>query len=248
MTKTNILRIFILTGAIIVILTLLSGCSLLNSGLSGISSDISKDKQQTNPSVTATDSVSEGAVTETTEPVPANFYFDETIPENIKDSISTELKKDFENFHRAAARETADILIEILPAEPDSSNPKNLLMYVPVVSFWSFFEESSSRDFIGYWNGSIGTLKDITGKEFEPELIIRNSDLEVIQKALGKCKIKQIKIARNEEELTPLLESNINSFSIIPFNEISPKLKPVSLEGVDAVSYTHLTLPTTPYV
>ncbi len=91
MTKTNILRIFILTGAIIVILTLLSGCSLLNSGLSGISSDISKDKQQTDPSVAATDSISEGTVTETTEPVPANFYFDETIPENIKDSISTEL-------------------------------------------------------------------------------------------------------------------------------------------------------------
>jgi len=233
MTKTNILRIFLLTVAFIVILALLSGCCLLNSGLSGISSDISKGQQQTGSSVTATDSVSESTVTETTEPVPANFYFDEIIPEYIKDSISFELKKDFENYHRAATRETADILIEILPAEPDSSNPKNSLFFVPVVSFWSFFEESSSRDFIGYWNGSIGTLKDITGKEFEPELIIRSSDLEVIQKALGKCKIKQIKIAGNEEELTPLLENNINSFSIIPFNEINPKLKPVNLDGFD---------------
>ena len=84
MTKTNILRIFLSTMAFIVILALLSGCCLLNSGLSGISSDISKDKQQTDPSVTAADSVSESTVTETTEPVPANFYFDETIPENIK--------------------------------------------------------------------------------------------------------------------------------------------------------------------
>jgi len=232
MTKTNILKIFLLTVAFIVILALLSGCCLLNSGLLGIKSGISKDQQQTNPSVTATDSVSESTVTETTEPVPANFYFDEIIPGYIKDSISFELKKDFENFHRAATRETADILIEILPAESDSSNYKNSLMYVPVVSFWSFFEESSSKDFIGYWNGSMGTLKDITGKEFEPELIIRSSDLEVIEKALGKCKVKQIEIAGNEEELTPLLENNINSFSIIPFNEINPKLKPVNLDGV----------------
>src|SRR4030042_6321166 len=79
----------------------------------------------------------------------------------------------------------------------------------------------------------MGTLKNRTGKEFEPELIIRSSDLEVIEKALGKCKIKQIKIARNEKELTPLLENNINSFSIIPFNEINPKLKPVNLDGLD---------------
>ncbi len=106
-------------------------------------------------------------------------------------------------------------------------------MYVPVVSFWSFFEESSSKDFIGYWNGSMGTLKDITGKEFEPELIIRSSDLEIIEKALGKCKVKQIKITGNEEGLTSLLENNINSFSIIPFNEINPKLKPVNLDGFD---------------
>ncbi|MBE3036963.1 MAG: CapA family protein [Candidatus Atribacteria bacterium] len=219
--------------AFIVILALLSGCCLLNSGLLGINSDISKDQQQTDPSVAANDSVSESTITETTEPVPANFYFDEIIPENIKDSISFELKKDFENFHRAATRETADISIEIVPAEPDSSNYKNSLMYVPVVSFWSFFEESSSKDFIGYWNGSMGTLKDITGKEFEPELIIRSSDLEVIEKALGKCKVKQIKIAGNEEELTPLLENNINCFSIIPFNEINPKLKPVNLDGFD---------------
>ncbi len=233
MTKINIVKIFFPAVAFIVILALLSGCCLLNSGLLGINSDISKDQQQTDPSVTATDSVSESTVTETTEPVPANFYFDEIIPENIKDSISFELKKDFENFHRAATRETADISIEIVPAESDSSNYKNSLMYVPVVSFWSFFEESSSKDFIGYWNGSIGTLKDITGKEFEPELIIRSSDLEVIEKALGKCKVKQIKIAGNEEELTPLLENNINSFSIIPFNEINPKLKPVNLDGFD---------------
>lgn len=233
MTKTNILKIFLLTVAFIVILALLSGCCLLNSGLLGINSDISKDQQQTDPSATATDSVIKSTVTETTEPVPANFYFDEIIPENIKDSISFELKKDFENFHRAATRETADILIEITPAEPESSSSKNLLVYVPVVSFWSFFEESSSRDFIGYWNSSMGTLKDITGKEFEPELIIRSSDLEVIEKALGKCKVKQIKIAGNEEELTPLLENNINSFSIIPFNEINPKLKPVNLDGFD---------------
>jgi poly-gamma-glutamate synthesis protein (capsule biosynthesis protein) len=232
MTKTNILKIFLPAVAFIVILALLSGCCLLNSGLLGINSDISKDQQQTVPSVTGTDSVSESTVTETTEPVPANFYFDEIIPENIKDSISFELKKDFENFHRAATRETADISIEIVPAESDSSNYKNSLMYVPVVSFWSFFEESSSKDFIGYWNGSMGTLKDITGKEFEPELIIRSSDLEVIKKALGKCKVKQIKIAGNEEELTPLLENNINSFSIIPFNEINPKLKPVNLDGI----------------
>ena len=233
MTKTNILKIFLLTVAFIVILAFLSGCCLLNSGFLGINSDISKDQQQTDTSVTATDSVIESTATETTEPVPVNFYFDETIPENIKDSISFELKKDFENFHRAATRETADILIEILPEEPGSSNYKNSQIYVPVVSFWSFFEESSSRDFIGYWNGSMGTLKDIAGKEFEPELIIRSSDLEVIEKALGKCKVKQTKIARNEEEITPLLESNINSFSIIPFNEISPKLKPVNLDGFD---------------
>ena len=233
MTKTNILKIFLPAVVFIVILTLLSGCSLLNLGLSGTSSGISKDKKQADLSVTASDSVSKSTVTETTEPVPANFYFDETIPENIKESISIELKKDFENFHRAAARETADILIEILPAEPDSSNPKNSLIYVPVVSFWSFFEESSYRDFIGYWNGSIGTLKDITGKEFEPELIIRSSDLEVVQKVLDKCKIKQIKIIGSQEELAPLLENNINSFSIIHFNEINPKLKPLSLDGLD---------------
>ncbi|MBU4450635.1 MAG: hypothetical protein KKE35_05020, partial [Actinobacteria bacterium] len=115
MTKTNILKIFLLAVAFIVILTLLSGCSLLNSGLLGINSDISKDQQQTDPSATATDSVIKSTVTETTEPVPANFYFDEIIPEYIKDSISIELKKDFENFHRAATRETADILIEIVP-------------------------------------------------------------------------------------------------------------------------------------
>jgi len=233
MTKTNILKIFLPAVAFIVILALLSGCCLLNSGLLGINSDISKDQQQTDPSVTATYSITGSTVTETTEPVPANFYFDEIIPENIKDTISVELKKDFENFHSAATRETADILIEILPAESESSGSKNLLVYVPVVSFWSFFEESSYKDFIGYWNGSIGTLKDITGKEFEPGLIIRSAELEIIEKALGKCKVKQIKIASSQEELAPLLENNINSFSIIPFNEINPELKPVNLDGFD---------------
>jgi poly-gamma-glutamate capsule biosynthesis protein CapA/YwtB (metallophosphatase superfamily) len=233
MTKINILKIFLPAAAFVVILVLLSGCCLLNSGLLGINSGKNKDLQQTNPTVTVTDSASQSTVTETTEPVPVNFYFDEIIPENIKDAISFEFKKDFDNFHRAAIRETTDILIEILPTEPGSSSNENSLMYVPVVSFWSFFEESSSRDFIGYWNGSMGTLKDITGKEFEPELIIRSADLKVIEKAFGKCKVKQIKIVRDEEELTPLLENNTNSFSIIPFNEINPKLKPVSLDGVD---------------
>jgi len=233
MTKTKILKIFLPAAAFIVILALLCGCCLLSSGSSGINSGINKDRQQTDQSVTETGSVSESTITETTEPLPVNFYLDEIIPENIKDSISVELKKDFKNFHRAATRRTADILIEILLAEPDSSNYKNLLMYVPVVSFWSFFEESSFKDFVGYWNGSMETLKDITGKEFEPELIIRSSDLEVIEKVLGKCKVKQIKVAGSQEELTPLLENNINSFSIIPFNEINPELKPVSLDGFD---------------
>jgi hypothetical protein len=49
MTKTNILKIFLPAVAFIVILALLPGCFLLNSGLSGISSDISKDQQQTDP-------------------------------------------------------------------------------------------------------------------------------------------------------------------------------------------------------
>ncbi|MCL5071780.1 MAG: CapA family protein [Actinobacteria bacterium] len=231
MIKTNFLKIFLLTVAFILILMLLSGCSFFNSDFLGINSGRNKDLQQTDQSATATDSVSESTVTETTEPVPINFYFDEIIPEFVKDSINLELKKDFENFNMTATRETADILIEILPAEPDSSDYKNLLIYVPVVSFWSFFEESSSGDFIGYWNGSMENLKDITGKEFEPELIIRSSDLEIIEKALGKCKVKQIKIAGSQEELTSLLENSVNSFSVIPFNEITPKLKPVNLDG-----------------
>lgn len=238
MTKTNIIKIFLLSVVFIVILVLLSGCSLLNSVFSGIGSYLNKgqqqtNSQQTNSSVTATDSVIESTVTETTEPAPVNFYFDEIIPEHIKDSISFELKKNFENFQSTTTKETADISIEILPAEPESSGNKNLLIYVPVVSFWSFFEESSSSDFTGYWNGSISTLKDITGKEFEPELIIRSSDLEIIEKALGKCRIKQIKIIESQEYRITLLENNINSFSIVPFNEINPKLKPVNLDRVD---------------
>lgn len=229
MIKTNFLKIFLLMAALILILMLLSGCSFFNSDFFGINAN--KDQQQTDQSAIATGSVSETTVTETTEPVPTNFYVDEAIPEYAKDSISLELKKDFENFQYTATRETADILIELLPAEPNNPDNKNLLFYVPVVSFWSFFEESSSADFIGYWNGSIGTLKDITGKEFEPELVIKSSDLEIIEKALGKCKIKQIKIAGSQEELTSLLEKSTSSFSVIPFNEITPKLKPVNLDG-----------------
>ncbi len=233
MTRTNIVKIFLLAVTFIIISGILSGCCILNSVLSGINFLISKNSQQTDPSVITTDSVTESTVTETTEPVPANFYFDEIIPEHIKDIISLELKKDFENFQSISTKETADISIEILPAGPESPSYKNLLIYVPVVSFWSFFEESSSSDFIGYWNGSISTLKDITGKEFEPELIIKSSDLEIIEKALGKCKIKQIKTTESQEYLATLLENNISSFSMVPFNEISPKLKPINLDGVD---------------
>jgi len=233
MTKRNIVKIFLVPAAFVVILALLSGCSLLNSALSGINSIISKSQQQPGTSATTTDSVIQDTVTETTEPVPVNFYFDEIIPEHVKDSITLELKKDFENFKNTDKKESADILIEILPADSDSSNYKNLLVYVPVVSFWSFFEESTSSDFIRYWNGSVTTLIDITGKEFEPELIIRSSDLEIIEKALGKCKVKQIKTAGNDEDITPLLEDNTSSFSIIPFDEINPKLKMLNLDGID---------------
>jgi len=233
MTKANNVKIFLPAVVFIIVLAFLPGCCLLNSGLLDADSDLNKDQQQTDPSTEATDSAAGTTVTETAEPVPVNFYFDEIIPEYIKNSIGSEFKKDFENFHRAATKETADILIEILPEEPDNSNNRNLLIYVPVVSFWSFFEESSSEEFAGYWNGSINTLKDITGKEFEPELIIRQSDLEIIEKTLGKCKIKQKTIIENEEEVTSLLEDNVNSFSIVPFNEINMKLKPVNLDGSD---------------
>jgi hypothetical protein len=233
MSKTNIIKIVSLSAVFIVISALLSGCSLLNSGFPGISSYLDESQQQTNSTVTATDSVIESTVTETTEPVPVNFYFEDIIPEYVKDSVSFEFKKNFENFHTISTNENADISVEILPAEPGSSDNKNLLIYVPVVSFWSFFEEGSSEDFTGYWNGSISTLKDITGKEFEPELIIRSSDLEIAEKALGKCKIKQIKTIESQEDLATLLENNTNSFSIVPFNEINPKMKPVNLDGVD---------------
>ena len=174
---------------------------------------------------------------------PLKFYIENIIPENVGTLISEQIGKDFGNTKQVNSKSDADIIFDIRLAEyqnnsnNNSSNKnsnyisKNPLVFVPVVSFFSFIEDISWEDFVNFWNGKIQGIHDISGNEVEVKLVLTQEIFNILQKSLGNCNIKNLQILKNEDILAAL-KNDEKTISIIPFDQIKPELKVLNIDGM----------------
>jgi poly-gamma-glutamate synthesis protein (capsule biosynthesis protein) len=174
---------------------------------------------------------------------PLKFYIENIIPENIRTLISEQIGKDFENSEQVNSESDADIIFHIRLAEylnnsnNNSSNSnssyvsKNPLVFVPVVSFFSFIEDITWEDFVNFWNGKIQNINDISGNEVEIKLVLSQEIFNILEKSLGSCNIKNLQILKNED-IPAALKNDEKAISIIPFDQIKPELKILNIGGM----------------
>jgi poly-gamma-glutamate synthesis protein (capsule biosynthesis protein) len=174
---------------------------------------------------------------------PLKFYIENIILENIRTLISEQIGKDFENTEQVNSESDADIIFHIRLAEylnnsnNNSSNSnssyisKNPLVFVPVVSFFSFIEDITWEDFVNFWNGKIQNINDISGNEVEIKLVLSQEIFNILEKSLGSCNIKNLQILKNED-IPSALKNDEKAISIIPFDQIKPELKILNIGGM----------------
>ena len=227
-----------------ILLCLLISCNftnlILNNKQTTISNTVNSSSADNSSSAETAISSSADSLEKKT---PLKFYIENIIPENIKTLISEQIGKDFENSEQVNSESDADIIFDIRLAEysnnsnNNSSNNdpnyifKSPLIFVPVVSFFSFIEDISWEDFVNFWNGKIQNLHDISGNEVEIKLVLSQGIFNILEKSLGNCNIKNLQILKNEGTQAAL-KNDEKAISIIPFDQIKPELKVLNVDGV----------------
>ncbi len=107
-------------------------------------------------------------------------------------------------------------------------------LYVPVVPFASFAESISFSDIQRYWNGNDAALSNLTPDNSPSQLIVTNSVLKAMTLFLGEPDPTiSIQVVPADALTTQLWEQRPNAWSMVAFNQLTPDLKVLALDGVD---------------
>ena len=98
-------------------------------------------------------------------------------------------------------------------------------------SFYTYCDNVVFEDFLKFWSGDSESLNYLTDDGSNPKMVFDKKIFEILQNVFGECKIKNLEIVENSEELKSMITSDENYFSLIPFEEINKELKILNING-----------------
>ena len=240
----SLLCIFLSTAASCQILKDLNSPDIFKNSTSSVSSlnqdnikemesttSVSSEKLEENPKETATSSGQEDITVNIESCIPE--YIGAVITNNIKKTAGTDFNIDFQKFSRQD--ENISRAAKIYFKNTDSEgNEKILGNYILVLagSFYTYCDDMIFGDFLKFWSGEDDSLDYLTNDGSNPKLVFDKNIFEILQNVFGECKIKNLEIADNPEELKSMLTSDKNYFSLIPFEDIKKEFKILNINGM----------------
>ncbi|MCE5329059.1 CapA family protein [bacterium] len=171
-----------------------------------------------------------------------NTYIENTIPDFMHAILTNEIKKaveentdsEFQKIDDADNVSSGDFTINFKKVSDDNSNEDVLGRYVlvPVSGFYTYCDDMKFDDFIRFWQGDENSLNYIVNNKSNPELILNKQILDILEEVLGECKIKDIQVVDNYDQIKQKLAGSRNYFSIIPFDEIVKEYKVLNVDGI----------------
>lgn len=171
-----------------------------------------------------------------------NTYIENTIPDFMHAILANEIKKaveentdsEFQKIDDADNVSSGDFTINFKKVSDDNSNEDVLSRYVlvPVSGFYTYCDDMKFDDFIRFWQGDENSLNYIVNNKSNPELILNKQILDILEEVLGECKIKDIQVVDNYDQIKQKLAGSRNYFSIIPFDEIVKEYKVLNVDGI----------------
>jgi len=240
----SLLCIFLSTAASCQILKDLNSPDIFKNSTSSVSSlnqdnikemesttSVSSEKLEENPKETATSSGQEDITVNIESCIPE--YIGAVITNNIKKTAGTDFNIDFQKFSRQDENISRDAKIYFKNTDSEG-NEKILGNYILVLagSFYTYCDDMIFGDFLKFWSGEDDSLDYLTNDGSNPKLVFDKNIFEILQNVFGECKIKNLEIADNPEELKSMLTSDKNYFSLIPFEDIKKEFKILNINGM----------------
>ena len=194
-------------------------------------SSTASEKLEINPIEATTSTLQENIIVNIESCIPEDIRA--VIMDNIKKTDTAGSNINFQKFNRQDENIAEDVKIYFKNFGSEG-NEKILGNYVLALagSFYTYCDEMIFGDFLKFWSGESDSLDYLTNDGSDPKLVFDKNIFEILQNVLGECKIKNLEIADNPEELKSMLESDKNYFSLIPFEDIKKEFKILNINGV----------------
>ena len=151
------------------------------------------------------------------------------MPLAVRDPVSKALQD--QATAPAASANAADLTISL-------DGPVSIAswVYAVVVPFPTLADEVAWDDVLRFWSGESGALASLSADGRTPALYVTPETLGMLFGLLGPCSASSpINLASPEELVDRLWEARPGSWAIMPFDELEPRLKVLSVEGVDVL-------------
>ncbi len=118
-----------------------------------------------------------------------------------------------------------------------SDRPTSLeWVLVPAVPFPTLVDDVTWADISSFWRGSPGALSYLANNKRRPTLFCSPETARVLEMILGKPGSRTpIKIVSSEELVDQVWAARPASWAIVPFDQLTPRLKALRLDGVDVL-------------
>jgi hypothetical protein len=192
---------------------------------------ISTEKLEVKPEETTTSSRQEDITVNIESIIPE--YIQAVIINNIKKTAGTDFNIDFEQFSSQDKDISGDPKIYFKNTD-NEADERIIGNYVLVLagSFYTYCDDIIFGDFLRFWSGEEDSLGYLTNDGSIPKMVFDKNIFGILQNVLGECKIKNLEITENPEELKSLLTGDKNYFSLIPFEDINKEFKILNINGM----------------
>lgn len=137
-------------------------------------------------------------------------------------------------YERVDNRSSADLELVVTPY---GGAITSRWVYVPVVPFASLAENLTFGDIQRYWNGDNTALAYLSGTNDPTTLIVSPSVMETMTFFLGEpAPTTMIQVVPAAGFIDQLWRQRPNVWSMVAFNDLTPQLKPLSVDGVSIFS------------
>ncbi|OQB26696.1 MAG: Capsule biosynthesis protein CapA [Chloroflexi bacterium ADurb.Bin180] len=165
----------------------------------------------------------------TPTPAPLRVWLDSSVPLAVRDPVSKALQD--QATAPAASANAADLIISL-------DGPVSIAswVYAVVVPFPTLADEVAWDDVLRFWSGESGALSNLSSDGRTPTLYVTPETLGTLFGLLGPCAASSpLTVVSPEELVDRLWKARPRSWAIVPFDELEPRLKVLSVEGVDVL-------------
>lgn len=139
-----------------------------------------------------------------------------------------------EDYQRTFDLQNADLRLTVGASDTDLRSD---WLYVPVVSFASTAETISYADLQAYWAGDSFALNGLSGTNQPVSLLVTDEILSALQLMLGTAALNTPYVrVPNAQLTTQLWDQRPTTWAIVPFEQLTPDLKVLKLDGIDIFS------------